>query len=247
MSFTGKNVLVTGASRGIGREIALAYARQGANVAMAATGMSQPYEETIKEMEANGHSYMALTVDVSSFSQTEEMVKKINDRWGTVDILVNNAGVTRDNLLMRMDEESWDKVIDVNLKGVFNCTRNCVRGMVKKGWGRIINISSVSGITGNAGQSNYSASKAGIIGFSKSVAKELAKKSITCNVVAPGFIESDMTRDLNEDIRNRYLQIIPAGRFGTSSDVAGIILFLSGNEASYITGQVIHVDGGMVM
>lgn len=247
MDFKGKTVLVTGASRGIGKRIALEFARLGANVAVNASHESVYLEDFVSQLGQEGCEAHSFVCDVSDSGQVEGMTASIREKYGEVDILVNNAGIVRDNLLMRMTEKEWDDVINVNLKGVFNCTKTCIRQMMKKRWGRIINISSVVGITGNAGQANYAASKAGMIGFSKAVAKETGKRGVTCNVVAPGFIESEMTASLDKQIRDGYLEKIPAARGGTAKDVADAVVFLAGDGAAYITGQVINVDGGMVM
>lgn len=247
MKMNEMNVLVTGASRGIGKRIAEAFALAGANVVLNASRESEHFKRTIDEFEKAGYSVMAYACDVSSTDAVKEMQKAIKERFGTIHVLVNNAGVTRDMLLMRMSEDEWDSVIDINLKGTFNCTKACVRPMMKAGFGRIINISSVIGLVGNPGQANYAASKAGMIGFTKSVAKEIGKKGVTCNAVAPGFIESDMTDGLSEEMKAKYLESIPVGRFGTTEDVTNAILFLASEKSSFITGQVLTVDGGMVM
>ncbi|MDX1358539.1 MAG: 3-oxoacyl-[acyl-carrier-protein] reductase [Clostridia bacterium] len=247
MDFKDKNVLVTGASRGIGKRIAEAFARGGANVLLNASRESEHFTATLDEFTKAGYKCAGYACDVSDPESVKGMIEFANEKYGQVDILVNNAGITRDMLLMKMTEEQWDRVIDINLKGVFNCTKACIRPMMKKRWGRIINISSVVGLIGNPGQANYAASKAGMIGFSKSVAREVGKKGITCNVVAPGFIESDMTDSLSDDLKAKYMEGIPVNRFGQASDVAKAVLFLAGEDSSYITGQVINVDGGMVM
>jgi 3-oxoacyl-[acyl-carrier protein] reductase len=247
MDFKDKNVLVTGASRGIGKRIAEAFARAGANVLLNASRESEHFTATLDEFIKAGYKCAGYACDVSDPEAVKGMIEYANEKYGQVDILVNNAGITRDMLLMKMTEEQWDRVIDINLKGVFNCTKACIRPMMKKRWGRIINISSVVGLIGNPGQANYAASKAGMIGFSKSVAKEVGKKGITCNVVAPGFIESDMTDSLSDDLKAKYMEGIPVNRFGQASDVAKAVLFLASGDSSYITGQVINVDGGMVM
>lgn len=247
MNFKGKTILVTGASRGIGKRIAEAFALKGANVVLNASRESEHFDLTLKEFDEAGYSYMGYACDVSDSNNVAGMFKAVADRFGDVDILVNNAGITKDMLLMRMTEEDWDMVLNINLKGVFNCTKACLRPMLKKRWGRIINISSVIGIIGNAGQANYAASKAGMIGFSKSVAKETGKKGVTCNVIAPGLIESDMTNGLSEDLKAKYMEGIPVRRFGKTEDVAEAVIFLAGDNASFITGQVLNVDGGMVM
>jgi 3-oxoacyl-[acyl-carrier protein] reductase len=204
-------------------------------------------KDFISQLRKESCEAQSFVCDVSDPEQVDGMIASISEKYGDVEILVNNAGIIRDNLLMRMSEKEWDDVINVNLKGVFNCTKSCIRQMMKKRWGRMINISSVVGITGNAGQANYAASKAGMIGFSKAVAKEGGKRGVTCNVVAPGFIESEMTASLDKQIRDGYLEKIPAGRSGTAKDVADAVVFLAGDGAAYITGQVINVDGGMVM
>lgn len=208
---------------------------------------SDYFSALIKDFSDKGYSCSGYACDVSDETSVKDMIDYFSEKFGSVDILVNNAGVTRDMLLMKMTGEQWDIVLDINLKGVFHCTKACIRPMMKNKWGRIINISSVVGLIGNPGQANYAASKAGMIGFAKSIAKEVGKKGITCNVVAPGFIESDMTDVLSDDIRAKYLEGIPAGRFGQAEDVANAVLFLAGDDSSFITGQVINVDGGMVM
>ncbi|HZJ83257.1 MAG TPA: 3-oxoacyl-[acyl-carrier-protein] reductase [Clostridia bacterium] len=239
--------LVTGASRGIGRAIAIQLGQLGARIAVNYSSSSQAADDVVKTIEDNGGKAIALSADVSHAQAVDEMMGKIIEKWGTLDILVNNAGVTRDGLLMRMKEEDWDKVMDINLKGVFNCTKAASRVMMRKRKGKIINISSVTGIAGNAGQSNYGAAKAGIIGFSKSIAKELAPRNIQINVIAPGFIHTDMTDVLPEGVKDDILSSIPLKRYGSPEDVAYLAAFLACDYSSYITGQVINVDGGMLM
>lgn len=241
-----KIAVVTGAGRGIGRAVALAYAKMGADVVC----VSRTEENSAKvaaEVEAIGRRAWAVAVDVSDTAAVNAAAKGILESTGRVDILVNNAGVTRDNLLMRMSEEEWDTVIDTNLKGAFNFTKALTRSFIKQRSGRIINIASVIGLIGNAGQSNYAASKAALIGFTKSIAKELATRGITVNAIAPGFIETDMTAALNEKMREGILGNVPLGRFGSPDDIAHAAVFLAMEPSGYITGQVLTVDGGMVM
>ncbi len=241
-----KVAVVTGAGRGIGRAVALAYARMGADVAC----VSRTEENSAKaaaEVEALGRRAWAVAVDVSDTAAVDTAVGKILDEAGRVDILVNNAGVTRDNLLMRMSEEEWDTVINTNLKGAFNFTKALTRPFIKQRSGRIINIASVIGLIGNAGQCNYAASKAALIGFTKSVAKELAPRGITANAIAPGFIETDMTAALDDKVREGIIGNVPLGRFGSPDDIAHTAVFLALEASGYITGQVHAVDGGMVM
>ena len=241
-----KVAVVTGAGRGSGRAVALAYARMGADVAC----VSRTEENSAKaaaEVEALGRRAWAVAVDVSDTAAVDAAAGKILDDAGRVDILVNNAGVTRDNLLMRMSEEEWDTVINTNLKGAFNFTKALTRPFIKQRSGRIINIASVIGLIGNAGQSNYAASKAALIGFTKSVAKELAPRGITANAIAPGFIETDMTAALNDKVRESIIGNVPLGRFGSPDDIAHAAVFLALEASGYITGQVLTVDGGMVM
>ena len=243
---TDKVALVTGASRGLGKAIALALAAEGASIAAVARS-EEALKGTLEAIRATGGVAEAFPFDVADEAAVEAAVEKITARFQHIDILVNNAGVTRDGLLMRMKSEDWDAVLNTNLKGAFHLTKPVGRLMVKQRAGRIINISSVIGLMGNAGQANYAASKAGLIGFSKSVAREFASRGITCNVVCPGFIETDMTRDLGEDLRKKLLERIPLQRFGQPDDVAGTVLFLCSPAAKYITGQILTVDGGMVM
>ena len=241
-----KVAVVTGAGRGIGRAVALAYARMGADVAC----VSRTEENSAKaavEVEALGRRAWAVAVDVSDTAAVDAAAGKILDDAGRVDILVNNAGVTRDNLLMRMSEEEWDTVINTNLKGAFNFTKALTRPFIKQRSGRIINIASVIGLIGNAGQSNYAASKAALIGFTKSIAKELAPRGITANAIAPGFIETDMTAALDDKVRESIIGNVPLGRFGSPDDIAHAAVFLAMEPSGYITGQVLTVDGGMVM
>ena len=241
-----KVAVVTGAGRGIGRAVALAYARMGADVAC----VSRTEENSAKaaaEVEALGRRAWAVAVDVSDTAAVDAAAGKILDDAGRVDILVNNAGVTRDTLLMRMSEEEWDTVINTNLKGAFNFTKALTRPFIKQRSGRIINIASVIGLIGNAGQSNYAASKAALIGFTKSVAKELAPRGITANAIAPGFIETDMTAALDDKVRESIIGNVPLGRFGSPDDIAHAAVFLAMEPSGYITGQVLTVDGGMVM
>jgi len=241
----GKTALVTGGSRGIGRTICLKFAEEGANVAFSDLMMDENAESLVKEIEAMGLKAKGYASDASSFDQSEEMVNEIAKEFGRIDILVNNAGITRDNLLMRMGEADWDLVIKVNLKSVFNLTKAVQKYMLKQRSGSIVNMSSVVGVNGNAGQSNYSASKAGLIGFTKSVAQELGSRSIRCNAIAPGFIETKMTEKLPEDVRKEWIKTIPLRRAGQASDVANVAVFLASNLSSYVTGQVINVCGGM--
>lgn len=247
MKLEGKNALVTGASRGIGREIALELARQGANVAVNYAGSEKLANEVVEAIQALGRKAVAVQANVADSDAVTEMTKKVVEHFGSLDILVNNAGVTRDNLLMRMKEEDWDAVIDTNLKGVFLCTKAVSRQMMKQRHGRIINISSIVGVSGNAGQANYVAAKAGVIGLTKTTAKELATRGITVNAVAPGFITTDMTDKLNEDLKAEMLKQIPLARLGDPEDIAKVVVFLASEDSRYMTGQTLHVDGGMVM
>jgi 3-oxoacyl-[acyl-carrier protein] reductase len=247
MSLNGKNVLVTGASRGIGREIALELARKGANVAVNFAGSEAKANEVVQEIKALGRESFSIQCDVSDSEAVTEMVKTVTEKFSSLDILVNNAGITRDNLLMRMKENEWDDVININLKGVFLCTKAVTRQMMKQRSGRIINIASIVGVSGNAGQANYVAAKAGVIGLTKSAAKELASRGITVNAIAPGFISTDMTENLPEDVQEAMLGQIPLARFGDPKDVAAVAAFLASEASSYMTGQTLHVDGGMVM
>ena len=247
MLLEGKTALVTGASRGIGRAIAETLAAQGAKVAINYAGNVKAAEEAKAAIEAAGGEAILVKADVSDPAAVQEMISTVTEAFGQIDILVNNAGITRDGLLMRMKDEDWDAVISTNLKGVYNCTKAVTKLMMKKRYGRIVNMTSVVGITGNAGQTNYSAAKAGVIGFSKSAAKELSSRGITVNMVAPGFIDTDMTAVLPENVKEEMAAGIPLGRIGKAQDVANAVLFLVSDQASYITGQVVNVDGGMVM
>nr|WP_246579305.1 3-oxoacyl-[acyl-carrier-protein] reductase [Alkaliphilus flagellatus] len=247
MNLTGKTALVTGGSRGIGRSIALALANQGANVIINYTSNEESAAKVVEEIESFNVKALAVKANVSNAEEINDMMDKIEEMFDGIDILVNNAGITRDNLFIRMKEEDWDQVMDINLKGVFLCTKAVVRKMIKQKYGKIINLSSVVGVVGNPGQANYCASKAGVIGFTKSLAKEIAGKNITVNAIAPGFIETDMTKVLPENVKESMLEIIPMKKYGKPEDIANLVLFLSSDNASYITGQVIHVDGGMAM
>ncbi len=247
MLLGGKVALVTGASRGIGRAIALRLAGEGAKVAINYAGNTTKAEAVKAEIEQNGGEAILVQADVADSSAVEAMVAKVTEAFGQIDILVNNAGITRDGLLMRMKEEDFDAVVNTNLKGVFHCTKTVSKLMMKKRSGRIINMASVVGIMGNAGQTNYAAAKAGVIGFSKSAAKELAARGITVNVVAPGFIDTDMTAAMTDKAKELTLTGIPMKKMGTPEDVANAVLFLASDCASYITGQTVNVDGGMVM
>ncbi|MFH1782923.1 MAG: 3-oxoacyl-[acyl-carrier-protein] reductase [Candidatus Omnitrophota bacterium] len=246
ITLEGKVALITGGARGIGKEIALRFAQEGANIALCDVDLEEA-QKTAKEIEALGRESLALKVDVTSSKDVQDMVDKILDKFKKVDILINNAGITKDNLMLRMNEEDWDKVIAVNLKGTFLCTKIVSKVMLKQKFGKIVCLASIIGIMGNAGQANYAASKAGIIGLTKSVAKELASRGITVNAIAPGFIRTAMTDKLSEDVKKMMLDAIPLKRFGEAKDVADLALFLSSESSSYITGQVIKIDGGMVM
>lgn len=243
----GKTALITGASRGIGRQIALRFAQEGANVAFSDLFYDDKAESLEKELIALGVKAKGYASDASSFKASEDLITEILKDFPVIDTLVNNAGITRDNLLMRMNEADWDMVINVNLKSVFNLTKAVQKVMLKQRFGSIINMSSVVGIEGNAGQSNYSASKAGIIGFTKSIAQELGSRNIRCNAVAPGFIETEMTAKLPEDVKKNWIENIPLRRSGTTDDVANITIFLACDLSTYVTGQVLSIDGGMHM
>lgn len=247
MNLKGKNALVTGGSRGIGKAIALELARGGVNVALTYISNMDSAKEVIGEVESYGVKGLAIKADVSNEEEVNSMIEIVNNEMGGIDILVNNAGITKDNLLIRMKTDDWDDVINTNLRGVYLCTKAVVRGMMKKRYGKIVNIASVVGISGNAGQGNYSASKAGIIGFTKSIAKELGSRGININGVAPGFVETDMTNVLNDKVKEEMLKLIPLKRFARPEDIADVVAFLCSEKANYITGQIINVDGGMLM
>lgn len=247
MKLAGKIALVTGASRGIGREIALELAREGANVAINYAGSEAKALEVAEEIKAMGREAITIQADVSNSESVESMVKQTIESFGRLDILVNNAGITKDNLMMRMKEADWDDVININLKGVFLCTKAVTRQMMKQRNGRIINISSIVGVSGNAGQANYVAAKSGVIGLTKTTAKELATRGITVNAIAPGFITTDMTDKLNDETKSEMLKQIPLARLGEPIDIAKTALFLASEDSRYMTGQTLHIDGGMVM
>ena len=247
MLLDGKCALVTGASRGIGRAVALKLASEGAKVALNFAGNEAAANEVRQEIEAMGGQAILVKADVADEAAVQDMVQKTADAFGRIDILVNNAGITRDGLLARMKEEDWDAVLSTNIKGVFLTTKAVAKLMMKQRAGRIVNMASVVGVSGNAGQANYSAAKAGVIGFTKTIARELASRGVTANAVAPGFIATDMTSVLSDKAKEAALTGIPLGRMGTPEDVAAAVLFLVSDQSSYITGQVLHVDGGMVM
>lgn len=247
MKFEGKTAVVTGGSRGIGRAVCLELAKGGANVVLCYAGNEAAAQETVRAIEALGAKALAVRCDVSDAAQADALVKAAVEAFGRIDILVNNAGITRDNLLMRMSEADFDAVIAANLKGTFLCMKAASKLMLKQRYGRIVNLSSVVALRGNAGQVNYAASKAGVIGMTKSLAKELASRGVTVNAVAPGFIETDMTAALSESARAAAQGSIPMGRLGAPEDVARAVAFLAGDEAAYVTGQVLAVDGGMSM
>ena len=244
---TGKSAIVTGASRGIGRAIAIALAKEGAKVAVNFAGSEDKAAETVRMIKEAGGEAFAVRASVSSQEDVKQLVSETMERFSSVDILVNNAGITKDNLLMRMKEEEWDDVLSTNLKGVFLCTKAVARPMMKKRSGTIVNLASVVGVAGNAGQANYGAAKAGVIGLTKTAAKELAARGIRVNAVAPGFITTDMTDKLPEDVKEGMLAQIPLGKLGDPEHVARAVVFLASDDSEYITGQTLHVDGGMVM
>jgi len=247
LSLEGRVAIVTGAARGIGKAIAETLAQRGANIVVVDLRMELA-EETAKEITAKtGANAIALEADVSDRESVKAMIKSALEKFGKIDILVNNAGITRDGLIMRMKEEDWDMVLDINLKGAFNCAQALARPMMKQRYGRIINITSVSGVVGQAGQTNYSSSKAGLIGFTKALAKELGSRNITVNAVAPGFIETVLTDDLPEEIKEFSMKMTPMARFGKPEDIANAVAFLAAEESSFITGVTLQVDGGMVM
>jgi 3-oxoacyl-[acyl-carrier protein] reductase len=248
MMLKGKTALITGASRGIGKGIAEVFAQNGANIAFTFASSVEKAKQFEQELSQQyGVKVIGYQSDASNFKAAHELADKIVVDFGTIDILINNAGITRDNLLMRMTEEQWDEVMNTNLKSAFNLTKACLKTFLKNRAGSIINMTSVIGVTGNAGQSNYSASKAGMIGFTKSMAKELGSRNVRCNAIAPGFIETEMTGALNEDIKKQWIETIPLKRGGTTQDVANVCLFLASDMSAYVTGQTISVCGGMLM
>ncbi len=247
MQLKGKTAVVTGSGRGLGKSIALKLAQMGANIVLNDIVSSDAIDSTAEEFKAAGYNVLVTKGDVRSESDVKDMVSKAVEAFASVDILVNNAGITKDKPMAMMSEQDWDDVLDINLKGAFFCTKTVSKTMIKKRSGKIINIASVAGVMGNPGQANYSASKAGLIGLTKSTAKELASRGITCNAVAPGIIQSKMTDVLPEKVKENYLNNIPLGRFGTPDDVANVIGFLASDDSNYVTGQVINIDGGLVM
>ena len=246
MSLQGRTAIVTGAAQGIGRAIAEALAQAGADIAVADLDPSRS-AEAVAAVEKIGRKALNLKVNVADTGETKSMVEQVLKAWGKVDILVNNAGITRDGLLLRMKEEDWNLVLQINLNGTFNCTKAVLQPMTKQRYGRIVNIASIVGVIGNAGQANYSASKAAVIGFTKTVGREYASRNVTVNAVAPGFIDTAMTHGLSPDVKDTLLKQIPLGRLGTPADIAAAVRFLVSEEAAYITGHVLHVNGGMLM
>jgi 3-oxoacyl-[acyl-carrier protein] reductase len=247
MDLKGKNCIVTGGSRGIGKAIALTFAKLGANIAITYSRSADAANDVVSEIEKSGSKGIALQADATDYSKAEEVIAKVIEEWGSLDVLVNNAGITKDNLILRMNEEQWDAVINTNLKSVFNYSKAAAKPMMRARGGSIINIGSVVGISGNAGQSNYAASKAGLIGFTKSYAKELASRNIRANVVAPGYIMTEMTENLDEKVLESIKQETPLGRAGNPEEVSNVVAFLASDLSSYITGEVLRVDGGMAM
>ena len=242
---TGKTALITGAARGIGKALALKFAEEGANIAFTDLVIDKSGEETRKEIEAKGVKCLAYASNAANFEETAEVVKKIHEDFGTIDVLVNNAGITKDGLMLRMTEAQWDAVINVNLKSAFNFVHACLPIMMRQRGGSIINMSSVVGVHGNAGQANYAASKAGMIALAKSVAQEMGSRGVRANAIAPGFIETAMTHQLSDEVRKEWMKQIPLRRGGQAEDVANVAVFLASDLSSYVTGQVIQVDGGM--
>lgn len=242
---TGKTALITGAARGIGKALALKFAEEGANIAFTDLVIDDSGEETRKEIEAKGVKCLAYASNAANFEETAEVVKKIHEDFGTIDVLVNNAGITKDGLMLRMTEAQWDAVINVNLKSAFNFVHACLPIMMRQRGGSIINMSSVVGVHGNAGQANYAASKAGMIALAKSVAQEMGSRGVRANAIAPGFIETAMTHQLSDEVRKEWMKAIPLRRGGQAEDVANVAVFLASDLSSYVTGQVIQVDGGM--
>jgi 3-oxoacyl-[acyl-carrier protein] reductase len=247
VSVEDKVAVVTGSSRGIGRAIALRLASQGARVVVNYKSNQTAAEDVVEQIRADGGEAVAIQADVSQFDQAQALIDQAKAAFGRVDILVNNAGTTRDTLVVRMSEEDWDLVVDTNLKGTFNCIKAVTRQMMRQKYGRIVNIGSVAGISGNAGQANYAAAKAGVIGLSKTIARELGSRGITCNVVAPGFVATDLTADLPAQLIEEAIKRTPLGRTGTAEDMAAAVAFLASDDASYITGQVVAVDGGLAL
>ncbi len=247
MQLQDRVAIVTGASRGIGAAIAQELARRGAKVVVNYNASTGPAEEIAAAIKAAGGEAIAVRADVSQFAEAQSLIKSATDTYGRLDILVNNAGTTRDMLLAIMKEADWDTVLSTNLKSTFNCSKAALRPMMRQKYGRIVNITSVAGVAGNAGQTNYSASKAGMIGFTKSLAKEVGSRNITVNAIAPGFVETDLTKDLPADLKEAAIKVTPLGRWGTCEDVAYAVAFIASDEAAFITGQTLSVDGGMVM
>jgi len=247
MELKNRVALVTGASRGIGKQVAKDLAAMGATVIVNYPNSNDSAEQTVEEIEKNGGTAIMSEFDVSDFNAVQKEVSSIIDKLGEIHILINNAGITRDKLFMRMKEEDWDRVFEVNLKGVYNCTRAVIRNMLKRKFGRIVNIASVVGEMGNAGQINYSSTKAGVIGFTKSAAKEFASRAVTVNAISPGFIQTDITQNIPEEFKKKYMESIPLGRFGETTDISNVVCFLVSDNASYITGEVIRVNGGLYM